>query len=505
MKIQKITLSLLLLIVSFSAQSANRFVTPSGAGTMDGSSWGNAAVGSSLQATIDACSPGDTVWVACGTYLPTTGNDPSVSFHMRNGVKVFGGFQGTETALSQRSINCGPCSILSGEINAPGLGDNSYTVVWNDELDTNAILDGFVIRDGNNDQTPSNSGHGTGGGMYNNGRSGGCHPVIRNCVFTNNQAYWGAGVFNNGYDQGNTEPTFINCVFHRNHAFNEGGGMDSYGVGGEASPILVNCIFSENTATNVGGMYNWGGNANGNANARLTNCVFVTNKALNGFAGAFIADNIDENQSTSSGSSTVTLTNCIVWNNTSTSGVPQFFVKGTAQVIATYSDIDLTGQSGAHVISGPGTGNVDTDPLFLNMPSGAGADSCWFTEDDGFRLQNSSPLINAGIHAGPLATDIVGATRNGNPEMGAYEFDPANGIADKGTTAYAIYPNPAAYQYTLTFADDFDHLVCIFDSHGNLVLEKTIRQQDNLVVSDWPAGFYFIRVDGASGNKLIKE
>ena len=304
---------------------------------MSGSSWNNAAAGTSLQSIIDGAQVGDQVWVTCGTY--TAGAARSDAFSMRTGVEIYGGFQGNEQALDDRLFSCGPCSILSAEIGAAGTTDNCYNVIYNAQLDSTAILDGFVIRDGYDDRSPTSDGNGLGGGIYNHGYgpSGHCDPVIRNCIFTNNSASWGAGAFNNGYNQGDSEPSYINCIFYQNHAFIEAGGMDSYGVGGNASPLVINTLFYENTsATNVGAMYAWGGNAGGNCHPVLINCAFVNNQATNGYGGAFIADNLDENGSASSGSCTVTLQNCIVWNNNSSTGTGHsFYVRGTgAQVLS---------------------------------------------------------------------------------------------------------------------------------------------------------------------------
>jgi len=169
--------------------------------------------------------------------------------------------------LSQRSLLCGSCSVLSGDIGvSSNISDNSFTVVSNTQLNNSAILDGFYIIDGNDDRSPSSSGNGLGGGLYNHGFGFGgfCDPIIRNCIFENNYASWGAGAFNNAYNQGSSFPMYINCIFYNNHAYIEAGGMDTYAVGGSGGPTVINSIFYENTSvTNVGAMYVWGGNSGG--------------------------------------------------------------------------------------------------------------------------------------------------------------------------------------------------------------------------------------------------
>ncbi|WP_174412243.1 choice-of-anchor Q domain-containing protein [Aquimarina macrocephali] len=405
------------------------YVTPTGSGALDGTSWENAYPGTSLQDAIDVSETGDEVWVATGVYVTTPTTDRTISFNMKNGIAIYGSFAGTETMLSERNLTNGITSILSGEIGIVGAVDNSYTVIYNEQLDDTAVIDGFEIKGGNDDRQPTSGGNGLGGGIYNHGYGSGgfCSPIIRNCLFTQNTASFGAGAFNNGYNGGHTEPTYINCIFYQNHALNEAGGMDSYGVRGNASPTVINSIFYENTsASNVGAMYAWGGGPGGNCNPQLINCVFVNNRALNGYGGAFIADNLDENGTTSSGSCTVTLQNCIVWGNTATEISPQFYVRGQgAQVLATYSDIDLIGQTSPHIIAGATTGNINANPLFSNIDIGPGSDGIWRTNDDGLKLQSLSPCIDTGNNAGVISTDILLNNRifNATVDIGAYEFE----------------------------------------------------------------------------------
>lgn len=492
------------------AFAAIHYVTVSGAGSFNGTSWANAATGVSLQSIINASNSGDEVWVACGIYVPTQATDRAASFSMKDGVTIYGGFTGTETMLSERDLSCGSCAILSGEIGASGNTDNSYTVVSNGMLNNTAILDGFTIRDGNDDRTPSNEGNGLGGGIYNHGygSGGSCSPIIRNVLFTKNNANFGGGAFNNGYSSGNSEPLYFNCIFYQNHAYLEAGGMDSYGVGGNASPTIVNTIFYENTsATNVGAMYAWGGNVGGNSNPVLINCIFANNSAANGYGGAFIANNHDNGGATSSsGTCVVTLQNCVVWNNSATVSEPQFHVRGTgAEVVATYSNIDLTGQNGPHVLSGADTGNVYSNPLLADIANARGADNCWLSSDDGLIPQTGSPLINTGTldNSAPLL-DIMNQSRSGNHDIGAYEFQPPlNTVSKEKPMALDIFPNPFSEQTTLNIDRSFQNAtLTMVNTFGQTVKqvkhisEQTILKRDNLV-----NGIYFLML--TKNNEVI--
>ena len=116
--------ALLCLFTTLAAAQTIRYVKPVATGTGDGSSWTNAA--SNLQRTIDRSAPDDQVWVAAGLYKPTRippgldpTNDRKKTFFFSNGVKVFGGFDGTETAPDQRDLTGPSSTTLSGDLGKP--------------------------------------------------------------------------------------------------------------------------------------------------------------------------------------------------------------------------------------------------------------------------------------------------------------------------------------------------------------------------------------------------
>ena len=419
-----ILLPILLIAFAINTYGAIRYITPLGAGALDGTSWANAFPGGSLQGAINASGVGDEVWVATGTYLTTPTANRTISFSMVNGVTVYGSFAGTESLLTQRVLAGGLTSILSGEIGLAGIADNSYHTIHNTGLNNTAIIDGFIIRDANDDRSVSLT-DGLGGGILNQGSGAGgqCSPTIRNCVITNNQAVFGAGIFNDGYNGGDASPIITNCVITNNLATDGGGGLDNFGVSGNASPVITNCIIYNNIATQrAGGMYCWGGTS-GNANPIVLNTVFVNNSAIDG--GGVVSDRLNLGGGGSSGNSNPNFRNCIFWGNTVSGTGPQFFNLGGATFVATYSDINLTDQLSPHIISGPVTGNINTDPLFSNIALGAGIDGNWLTSDDGLQLQNSSPCINVGENTGVPLTDIIANDRiiNSIVDMGTYEFE----------------------------------------------------------------------------------
>jgi hypothetical protein len=113
-------LSGLLLTNVFDAGAARRYVKTGGTVVTNASAattW--AAVCTDLQAVINASAFGDEIWIAAGVYKPiytavnwnipvgTYPNTPGISrdnaFILKEGVKIYGSFVGTETSLTNRN------------------------------------------------------------------------------------------------------------------------------------------------------------------------------------------------------------------------------------------------------------------------------------------------------------------------------------------------------------------------------------------------------------------
>ena len=227
------------------------YVTETGAGNKDGSSWANAYA--DVQTAIDAAESagGGEVWIAKGTYKHGS------AMTMKNNVAIYGGFAGTETSKDQRVA--GNITILDGE--------RKYRVFYNNytganPLTNSAKLDNVTIQNGH---PYSNSEYNYGAGMYNNNAS----PEITNCTFANNSALDGGGMYNYGYN-GTCSPTLTNCTFSGNSAKYFGGGM----YNSASSPELTNCTFSGNSVSRYGGgIYNY------ESSPTLTNCILWGNTA----------------------------------------------------------------------------------------------------------------------------------------------------------------------------------------------------------------------------------
>jgi len=239
-------------------------VKPDGSDGNDGSSWLLAKA--TVQASLEGAAAGDEVWVAAGTYLECV--------MPNNGVRLYGGFAGTETSRDQRDWTMN-VTILDG--------NQQGSVVTVPEGATNAtVIDGFTIRNGTG---TDRSGTRYGGGIYchlasptisnvvmtNNGfggylRGGGLYcsgsytytssVTISNCTITQNTAYDGAGIYLS-YSQG----TIVNNVITGNTSWvgDGGGGIYCRGVSGAgACPTIANNVITNNSANGGGGIYSNG-------------------------------------------------------------------------------------------------------------------------------------------------------------------------------------------------------------------------------------------------------
>ncbi len=241
-------------------------VRPVGNDYADGTTW-YSAYGSVGYALSEAES-GDQVWVAKGTYKTgPAGADRTWSFHLPDGVAVYGGFNATESYLSQRNpaLNV---TILSGDIGVSGSNaDNAYHVVVANGVSSSSILDGFTITGGNaNGAAPDN----VGGGIYIDYLSS---PTLANLIFTGNAAATNGGAI---YAEGDI--ALNNFAFTGNSAGESGGAVSAQG-----RVNLTSGSFSGNSAADGGALW-----ALSDDDMILTTVTFSNNSASN-TGGAILA------------------------------------------------------------------------------------------------------------------------------------------------------------------------------------------------------------------------
>ncbi len=233
----------------------------------DGASWATAF--DDLQEALRRSRFGQQIWIAAGTYRPTSGDDREASFQLKRGVALFGGFSGEEASLDQRNPEIHR-TVLSGDLRGndterfAGRMDNSYHVVVASGVDSSCVLDGLVICGGQADAFPE---HQTGGGLHLRKGS----PVVRGCRFENNYAFeQGGGCYVEA-----ASPSLRNCTFEGNRTEGYGGGLQVTG----GSPELSACLFADNRSVGGGGcaVDIW------NSNPVLRNCRFRSGEARNDY------------------------------------------------------------------------------------------------------------------------------------------------------------------------------------------------------------------------------
>lgn len=399
------------------------------------------------------------IWVARGTYKPSSTLNQGEFFALRNGVAIYGGFFGTETVLTQRNVTANP-TILSGDLlgndgtNFTNYEDNSYNVVRADAVYQNAVLDGFTVQAGNSPYF-----YETGGGLFvRNAR-----PTIRNCTFVRNLSSYGGGAVGVAFLSGGTgnsiqvgtDASFLNCTFIGNRTtdtyYNGGGaifidgtsptftncsflGNQSFGNGGAVAArdsvygSFNNCVFSGNRADSDNDAYGSGGavyieSYNETPATRLTNCSFALNSAAT-TGGVFY-----------SGSNPGGIVrNGILWQNTQTQGPADQSAQIQNVSVVNYTVI----QNCSSYCSVPADKNLATNPNFVDAN---GIDNIAGTADDNLRLNRPSSAIDSGSNPA-VRFDTLDLNANANfleriprdrDNLNRFTDDPATANTGEGT------------------------------------------------------------------------
>jgi hypothetical protein len=178
----------------------------------DGYSWATAyqtlVAAISHETAAVNCENVDTIFIAAGSYLPTSGTSPNIAFHVPTArdLVIFGGFPAGGGVRDHAQHE----TILDGAIAG---SHNSYTVVHNEGTLT---LDGVSVANGVG-QLSATTVFRHGAGVFNAGSL-----VMDNCIIKNNNTLhfgWGAGLY-----QGNGGPLEINNSLFLNNAADDNGG-----------------------------------------------------------------------------------------------------------------------------------------------------------------------------------------------------------------------------------------------------------------------------------------
>ena len=308
-------------------------VRAAAAGMNDGSSWTDAYTDLQSAVRNTGCIE---VWVAKGVYKP--GIATSDSFRPRAGVKLYGGFAGTEASVNERtpSVVAANPTVLSGDIDgndttdANGVvldaaqiaGSNSTNVILMNNggaagYATSTVIDGFII-------TAGDAGSGSNGGGLRCDASLAqphCDITLGNLVFSGNRA-GGGGALSLSSSSGTANAVISKVLFRGNRAI--GGGASGGAVflsaassPGTVKPAFINVIFSGNSSQNWGGAIDLNVNQ-GTVMPTFDNATFTGNVSSAQRGGAIASQAFG-----SGGVARATFYNSILWGDAANAGDPE--------------------------------------------------------------------------------------------------------------------------------------------------------------------------------------
>ena len=300
-------------LLSFAGYS-QVFVNGSAAGANDGSSWADAYT--ELQDGLDNVAMDGEVWVAAGTYKPGEAA-PAVTntYTFPHNLKLYGGFAGTETMLSERDPAAN-ITLLSGDLagnDTPGSfgtnrDDNVLHIMTLDTFITAAtVISGFTFSGGHTLDASGSGNDRRGGAILSYGAI-----TLSDCIIRDNYGWFGSVYPRGEYSAGTA---IMNCQFDGNSG---GNGCGLY-FAGTANGTVSNCVFTDNSGAQRGAAIYVN-----NSTLDIDLCSFISNDAETSTGGAIHVRSGDPN--------TVTIDNSEFVGNTATWG----------GAVNTYNETSLT-------------------------------------------------------------------------------------------------------------------------------------------------------------------
>ncbi len=476
------------------------FVDVNATGNNDGSSWQDAFT--SLTNVLNTNLNNLEIWLKDGTYIPTTINtDPrKATFNLPNGVKIYGGFNGTETDKSQRNPSANP-TILSGDLNGNDNSnitntettrqDNAYHVVSIRGNASNIIVDGITISGGNANGGQLTTGAGSsqyydirGGAIYVNPFN--ANDVImatfNNCILEKNTGT-NVGVYSyynpTGVVDMYTDVDFKNCIIRDNFSAGLANfiffGSNGYQI--ENNGSIENCLFYNNASAQSSAIYlGTSTSAGGNTNSlelNIINSTFAKNSGNNGNVITFA--NVSP--------SLVNIKNTIIYDNGSSTP----FNLSSGSYPTFYNSI------GVPATQGGTNGNLNTDPLFTDA------------NNFDFTLQSGSSAIDSGNNSYiTVSEDLLGNARifNGTVDRGAYEYGSTlSNDSFTNENDYKVFPNPVQNELNIQSDSEIEKIE-IYSLEGKLMLQSNAKI---INVHSLENGIYILKITDFNGHKKIKK
>jgi hypothetical protein len=507
---------LLFLCCALAGSAQVCYVNAAATGDNNGTSWQNAYL--SLKTALQNTNSGD-IWVAEGTYKPTSGTDRTATFGLKSGINLYGGFpsQGNPD-WAQRDWTAHP-TILSGDIGVEGdTSDNTYTILETlFGLSFDITFDGFEVTGGNADYSSA--------GLKVN--ASGDNNVIftaRNCYFHHNYSGYEAAAIG----MSSSKLLVSNCIFQENYAQYEAGAIGVF----SGDLLISNCVFEENYAGYSGGAVSFF--AGPLVNVMCKNSIFRNNYA--GYEGGvasvvgysiwhnciFQGNYADYNAAVFSqfGNGYLHAVNCTFTDNLTLGegSIIEFFSSIGTGIFANcifsenngdqLIDIGSTGPtiSVLHCLTDAsdfGSGVTLDASTVLNTNPG-------FTGFGDLHLMPGSPCIDAGDNTqlpSSLTMDLDGYARiQGNiVDLGAYEYGGQSSTKDASDAAIKVFPNPTTDVIFVEMDGLSPFTARLVNSQGQTIRDWHSDMTDTfkMDVGDLPRGLYMLRLE--IGNQMFTK
>ena len=484
-------------------QPTKAYVNVNATGLNNGKDWTNAFT--SLQSAINilAFSYVDEIWVSTGVYFPNT-SDRAATFSInKNGAKIYGGFNGTETQLSNRNWITNP-TILSGDLSENDdttisftntlRNDNSYHIVTANA--NNIILDGFTLSNAHANGTATADK--TGAAILKTATVS--NLTIKNCIFKNNVSHnGGAGIFAEYTTTGSTSLNIENSEFRNNLATYATSIYSYTNINTNLNINISNTLFDNNMAIDNGTTKGYAGSAgwyrafaNGSTlTTNFTNNTYVNNLDTGTHASALNRATIGlEKRGTGIVNSQIN--NCIFWNNLDVGNATAKAINRIADTFSpttTFVNNSLDSDNFSTITNK--VNSITTNPQFVSTTN--------------FQLTSGSPAIDAGNNTNVLGTtDLLGNARihNTTVDMGAYEYDLAlNSVSFQTQNNFKIYPNPTSYSLTIDTTEEIKS-ISIYSLDGKEILHSF---EKNIDVSGLQNGMYLVKIINTTNTIGIKK
>lgn len=390
---KKLFLFLTVCAVSLCASASNKYVSPTGDDSKDGSSWANARA--TIGSSIWSVGSGDTMFIAEGVYHE--------AISAQSGCTYMGGFN-AETGDRDPEVYE---SILDGT------GMTSWLLVkYDNDPEARIVIDGLVFQNANHSEWG-------GAAMFIRGNM-----TVNNCLFRNNTSGSKAGgIF---IDPSSTSQTVIsNCLFENcnNTAVDQAAAISC--EESNLNTLIENCIIRGCTGDVM--IYSKPG-------MTVRNCVIYNNhSSKNGCiygGGTFINNTICNNTGVEGRYAGARVegkvVNTVFWGNIAPNAPNVNYVGSSGGSSNNMAD------AGNGITLGLATDNNATNgPNFRNPTGFAGvaktdAEKLAVRDADFSLTDASTKLLNAGLASVAPATDINGVARpkGTGVDIGAYEYDP---------------------------------------------------------------------------------